>query len=563
MIAWCKQRYRWTTRSSVSGLLSELRVFGDPMLRYSFNQLIRYRKWLAILCAFSALTTAIGLVVPYFTARFIDTVLVGKSVDHLRLFVGFFASICVFEIISGYFSSVYSARIHAETAFHMNLELLRHIQRLPLAFFQEHDSSYLAQRIDNDVNSIVAFALGNIINVFVSIFSLCAASFLLYSISPIWLVLFTGASAVYGTIYFAFRKPLRSWSRLNREAQNNLFSKFSQQFHYIKPIKIHSLYEDFASSLSSSFSRFLDILLYRTKLSFWFSSSGKLSQRMFVLSVFVFGGMAVIRDNLTIGNFVALNSYFSIALGGISYFLGLGRSYQDTSAAYDRILEILNQATEEDGHTILRDIRCISVKDLCFSQGSEPVLNGFSQRFTKGHSYCLVGANGSGKTTLLYLLIGLLKPDSGTIFYNDVPLEEINMAKLRRDSIAFLEQDPLLFNDSLLGNISIGLDDHGSIPDWIERFAMNELVELRESKGLSVDDHNSVISGGEKQRIAQIRTFSKNSHVVLLDEPTTGLDVESIRILRDVITEIKSDKIVVFSTHNRSMMELADFVVRF
>jgi len=550
-------------RSSVSGLLSELRVFGDPMLRYSFNQLIRYRKWLAILCAFSALTTAIGLVVPYFTARFIDTVLVGKSVDHLRLFVGFFASICVFEIISGYFSSVYSARIHAETAFHMNLELLRHIQRLPLAFFQEHDSSYLAQRIDNDVNSIVAFALGNIINVFVSIFSLCAASFLLYSISPIWLVLFAGASAVYGTIYFAFRKPLRSWSRLNREAQNNLFSKFSQQFHYIKPIKIHSLYEDFASSLSSSFSHFLDILLYRTKLSFWFSSSGKLSQRMFVLSVFVFGGMAVIRDNLTIGNFVALNSYFSIALGGISYFLGLGQSYQDTSAAYDRILEILNQATEEDGHTILRDIRCISVKDLCFSQGSEPVLNDFSQRFTKGHSYCLVGANGSGKTTLLYLLIGLLKPDSGTIFYNDVPLEEINMAKLRRDSIAFLEQDPLLFNDSLLGNISIGLDDHGSIPDWIERFAMNELVELRESKGLSVDDHNSVISGGEKQRIAQIRTFSKNSHVVLLDEPTTGLDVESIRILRDVITEIKSDKIVVFSTHNRSMMELADFVVRF
>lgn len=532
------------------------------MLFFPFGYLFHYKRWLIVLFICGILNTFVGLAVPYFTALFIDTTLVGKDVTYLWPFVILFCLIIFFEIFANYYSSIYSAQIHANAAFRMNSDVLFHVQRLPFTFFQKTDSAYLAQRIDDDVNSIIAFALGNIINIFVNTLTLCAASILLFLISPVWLLLFCGAAVVYVTIYLLFRSPLRKWSYLGREVQNEYFSRFTEQFRYIKTIKIHALYQEFLSIFKDSFDCFLDILLSRTKLIFWFSSSGKITQRLFVLCVFLIGGLQAIKGNLSIGNFVAINSYFSIALGSISFFLGLGQSYQDTGSAFQRIKELMGQQMENEGAEIFKNVERISVKDLCLNQGSKKILKNFSHEFVKGNVYCIIGENGTGKTSLLYMLIGLMVPTSGSIKVNGIDMMNINKLAYRRNNVAFLEQEPVIIKGSLARNMRIGHDNAASLDAWIARYNMQEFVSSREKKGFVIDDHLSTVSGGEKQKISQIRAFAKDSPLIFFDEPISALDERGTEILANVIREIKQEKIVIITTNQTAILRVADEIIR-
>lgn len=532
------------------------------MLSFSLEYLLRYKRWLIVLSICSILTTFIGLAVPFFTALFIDTILVGKNVTYLRPFVLLFCFIIIFEVASNYYSSIYSAKIHAEAAFQMNRDVLNHVQRLPFAFFQKTDSAYLAQRIDNDVNSIVAFALGNVINIFVSAFTFLAASILLFLISPMWLFLFWGAIVVYGTIYLLFRRSLRKWSYLSKEVHNEYFSHLTEQFRYIKTIKIHVLYQEFLSILKNSFASFLDILISRSKLSFWFSSSGKITQRLFVLCVFLIGGAQVIKGDLSIGNFVAINSYFSIALGSISFFLGLGQSFQETGVAFQRIRDLMDQQLESEGAEIFEDIEHICVEDLCLSQEDKEILKNFSHEFFKGNVYCIIGDNGAGKTSLLYMLIGLITPTSGHIKYDGVDMREINKTVFRRRNVAFLEQESVLIKSSLTKNMLLGHENADSLETWITKYDMQDFVFTRDDIGFVVDDHLSVLSGGEKQKISQIRAFAKNAPLIFLDEPISALDERGVGILANVIQEIKREKIVIITTNQTAILRIADEIIK-
>lgn len=408
----------------------------------------------------------------------------------------------------------------------------------------------------------MAFALGNIINVFVSIFTFIVAGALLFSIAPLWLFLFLAASLVYGIIYYAFRKPLKNWSLREREAQNLYFSHITEQFRHIKSIKIHVLYEEFHALLKNSFGLLLDILLSRTKLSFWFSSAGRITQRIFILFFFLIGALQVIDAKLSIGNFVAINSYFSIALGSVSFFLGLGQSYQNANAAYQRIKELLEHPIEKEGTELPKVIESITVTALCFGQGETEILKNFSYQFKKGKVYCIIGNNGTGKTSLLYLLIGLLRAQSGSILFNDTPLENIDTALLRRRKIAFLEQEPVLIRSSLKDNMLLGHGNETFLEMWIEKIGMDKFITSRDSSEFIIDDHLSVISGGEKQKIALLRAFAKDAPLLLLDEPLSALDEDGVSRLIEAINQVKENKITIITTHKKEILAAADEIIQ-
>lgn len=533
------------------------------MLKLASKYLLQGKILLLVVSVACLVSAAISIIIPYLTAKFIDTVLIARNLNSLSWFVGLFCVLTIAEIAIGYFSNIYSAKLQAKAAFNLNANLITHTQKLPLGFFQKYNSAYLTQRINDDAHNIVGFVLGNFINIIVNSISLIAVIGILLSIETRIFPWFLAVIALYLLIYILFRKPLRSIALKNKEAQNSFFANLEQQFRYIKFVKINVLYSELALSLRKRFGDLLDIIIKRTKIAYWFSSSGKIAKQAFTISIFAIGGLLVIKGEMTVGNFVVVNSYFAIALGCIMYFLNLGQDYQNSMAAYDRICELLEYPNQPLGDTEITTAGKIELKNIGFSYKDEPLLNNFNYEFLRGNIYGIVGPNGIGKTTLIYLIVGLLKPTTGSIWIDGHNLETINSEYWRKHSVAFLEQEPVLLKDTLFNNLLLGNDNNRDIDKWINRIGLNEFFNDGRDLQYIIDEQLTSISGGEKQKIAQIRTFLKNSSLVILDEPISAIDSEGIEKLAKILKEIKHDKIIIYVTHKRELLVIADEIIDF
>ena len=192
----------------------------------------------------------------------------------------------------------------------------------------------------------------------------------------------------------------------------------------------------------------------------------------------------------------------------------------------------------------------ISVEDLSFSYKNAPIFSDLNLTFRAGKITALIGESGAGKSTLLKLLAGILTPTAGEIFLNEFPTSRIEKNSLL-SKISYVPQAPHLFAATLADNLTIfnTLDDKN-----LQKF----LSELNLPLNLSAKQK---LSRGQLQRLGLIRAFLKNSPIILLDEPTAGLDETTERRVLEFIKEKSLRKTIIIATHRRAVIEFADEVI--
>ena len=177
--------------------------------------------------------------------------------------------------------------------------------------------------------------------------------------------------------------------------------------------------------------------------------------------------------------------------------------------------------------------------------GSVTAIDSLSLRLEASNIIVIVGVNGSGKTTLLRLLAGLEEPDFGSIIITN-SVKKIN--ELRQLS-TLVFQKTTMFNRTVFSNLEFGLKIRGYEKDTIKK-KISEALDIVGLEGFE-NRNAKKISGGEQQRVALARAFLLEPKILLLDEPTSNLDVNSAKIIEKVLQERKkSDNIIVLSTHN-------------
>ena len=195
-------------------------------------------------------------------------------------------------------------------------------------------------------------------------------------------------------------------------------------------------------------------------------------------------------------------------------------------------------------------IHCRDVH-FAFDCGRRPALRGLSFDLDPGEKVALVGASGAGKTTTLNLLLGFLKPDKGRIFVNTTPLTDLHPQSWRRH-IAWIGQHPVLFHGSLKNNILLGRPQASNRE--IEQAARSAGVfdfALHLNQGLDtlVGERGLGLSRGQAQRVALARAFLKDAPILLLDEPTAGLDSQNEAVVLDAMETLSKGKTVLLLTH--------------
>ena len=203
----------------------------------------------------------------------------------------------------------------------------------------------------------------------------------------------------------------------------------------------------------------------------------------------------------------------------------------------------------------------IEINDLKFRYSKEDrAVNGVSLSIEKNEFVCVLGHNGSGKSTLAKLLVGLLKPQEGTIKINDTLLTEESVDDLRHHiGIVFQNPDNQFVGVTVKDDIAFGLENRN-----IESSVMKEKV-LEYAKKVSMDqflEHNpEQLSGGEKQRVAIAGVLAINPEIIIFDEATAMLDPKGVREIIDIINTIKKEKTIISITHNLNEAKYADRVI--
>lgn len=207
----------------------------------------------------------------------------------------------------------------------------------------------------------------------------------------------------------------------------------------------------------------------------------------------------------------------------------------------------------------------ISIKNLSFSRGKKTIYNGLNVDFPKGKITAIMGPSGTGKTTLLKLIGGQLKPDSGSIMFDDQDLSRISskqLLALRQKKIGMLFQTGALFTDlNVFENVAFPLREHTNLSDNIIRdlvLMKLESVGLRGASNMEVSE----LSGGMARRVALARSIAMDPQLMMYDEPFTGLDPIAMGVVLRLISNL-SDSLGLTSllvTHDLEVCEIADYI---
>jgi len=208
------------------------------------------------------------------------------------------------------------------------------------------------------------------------------------------------------------------------------------------------------------------------------------------------------------------------------------------------------------------NIQCQDVY-LAFDDGRRPTLQGISFDLKAGEQVALVGASGTGKTTTLNLLLGFLQPDTGHILVNETPLTDLTADSWRKH-IAWIGQHPVLFHGTIRENILLGRPEASTVE--IDQAVRNAGVldfseHLPEGLDTLVGEQALGLSRGQSQRVALARAFVKNAPILLLDEPTAGLDAENEKLVIEALEELSRGRTVLMATHRLTNIKHADRII--
>jgi len=281
-------------------------------------------------------------------------------------------------------------------------------------------------------------------------------------------------------------------------------------------------------------------------------------------------GVYLIQDlQLSMGGLIAIVILSSRTISPVGQVAGLISTWEQTKVAYKALNDIMAREVERDEskeYISLKNIKgSIEFRQVSFAypNGEGECLKNVSFKVNEGEKFALLGKIGSGKSTILKLVLGLYKPQSGSILIDGVDINQVDPVILR-DNISYVPQEVMLFEGSIKDNVACGVPyiDDESI---IRASKVSSLHEFTQKSPNGYDSHivegGKNLSGGQRQSVAIARAFLKDKPIVLFDEPTNAMDTVSESYSRSNLVTKTRDKTILLVTHKMNMLDLVDNVI--
>lgn len=448
-------------------------------------------------------------------------------------------------------------------------DMFTKVLSLPIGFFTEERKGDLISKMTNDINEIEV-SIMNVLESFIrEPLTLLVVLTSMVLISPqltIFLVLFLPvAGIVIGRVGKSLKKP----SNLAQEQLGKMLGVIDETLVGMRVVKAFNAERHQHlkfMELNNTLFRIRNQISRRKELG------SPLSETLGIIVVCIilwYGGRLIFSGDTSLTGplFIVYIGLFYQIINPLKNLSTALNNVQKGTAALDRIDSLLNapnNITERpDAKSIKSFEDTIELRDVHFAYGDKKILNGINLTIRKGKTVALVGASGAGKSTLVDLVPRFHDVTAGEILIDGQNVRDVKLYDLRR-LMGVVSQDPILFNDTIYNNITLGTG--GASQQQVEEAARiahahNFITNKPDGYQTIVGDRGTRLSGGERQRVTIARAVLKNPPILILDEATSSLDTESERVVQDAINTLMQNRTSIVIAHRLSTVQHADEII--
>jgi ATP-binding cassette subfamily B protein len=499
----------------------------------------------------------------------IDNVLIPRNMRLFPLVAVAFVALGVVEGLISFVDEYLNAWVAERFVLILRSRVFDHLQKLSPTFFQERPLGDILSRLTGDIGAIEQLMLSGLNQALTYLFQIVFFAGALFLLD--WRLALAAFIATPGFLLLArfFSARIKSASRERRRRSGSITSVAEESLHNIALVQAYNQQARESARFRAENLGSFTAQLLATKLEALFAPFTDLLQLIGVLLVVGFGIRELVAGRVTLGGLLVFLGYLSQLYGPISGVGNLVNSIYSAGAGAERIFEVLEAEPEvvdpPDPVPMSRVRGALTVDRLGFSYpgSGRPTLAEISFTAAPGETIAVVGASGAGKSTLLALLLRLHDPFRGSVSLDGVDIRRMSLADLRAN-VAVVLQETLVFDGTVAENIRWGRPDATAAEVAAAARAADAhqfITGLPNGYHTRIGQRGMMLSGGQRQRIALARAMIRDAPVLLLDEPTTGLDAAAAQRVLEPLRRAMGGRTTVVISHNLLTVTDADRIL--
>ena len=514
------------------------------------------------------ISVSLDMLSPQLTRHIVDDVILGGNIDILKfLLIGILGvgiGRCIFQYTKEYLFDITGATIIGD----MRRNLFDHIQSLSADFFDRTNTGELMSRIKDDLDHIwdgLTFVgmltIEVVVHTSIVLFCMFNLNWKL-AILPTACMIITASIAIFmerklDSVYGAISEEN---AKLNTVAEENLagvrtVKAFAREKHEIGKFLSHN-------------KRYYELNMQQSRIFVKYHPYISLITKLLPLSVILIGGALVVNGEMSLGSLTAFIEYSMNIVWPMEMLGWLTNSLSSAMASNKKLKKIYAEVPTITTPDLPEELETVKGK-IEFSHVSfhkadgHDILRDISFTVEPGKTIGIMGATGAGKSTIIHLLQRLYDATDGAIYLDDVNVKDLSLKQLR-SSVSQVMQDTFLFSDTILENVKLGKKKHISL-DTVKKAAEDaqarNFIERMENKYETIIGERGVgLSGGQKQRISIARALAKTTPVLVMDDSTSALDMETEQCIQTTLRELKDTTKIIIG-HRISAVCNADEII--
>lgn len=499
----------------------------------------------------STISGVVGICLTYLVGHFLDLIIAScqerEWVEYIVVYVGLniINRICYIRM------EYQRVSIEGKLSYGMTRKVLKIVYNTSYLNYCKENPAAISQKINNDTGIIASFYVSFFKNIIVQTVStivyllvLIKNSLLIGSLVILMMIAYTG-------VYLISKKLIYRTEKEVIEQKTNYATTLFELIEKSVSIRMNGMSQYHFGCMENDYQNLLRVLKKQIGAYSIYNVLKDILILIFQTALFLAGGRMIRMDSMSVGTLVVMLNYFVYVLGCMEFFLNIGSSYQTVKASEERLKKYLVLDEIPTGKERQRIIEKIELKNLEFAYPGQNRLFDITTEFCMGKIYWIRGRNGVGKSSLVNIMLGIYGTSyTGQVIYNGYRLGEMDYKWFINNNTAVIEQDPYIFDGTIQENIClkgnrIDMDELKALVSQMKLDSLMKFVDMDSTK----HRENKIYSGGEKQKIAIVRTLLSDSCIWILDEPTANLDEESKIIFYKELEQRKKEHIILLISH--------------
>jgi ATP-binding cassette subfamily B multidrug efflux pump len=537
------------------------------ILKRIFSLMGRYKKRTALAAALLIIVIITRLVYPYLTKIVTDEIIQGGKTELLPGIIILILSLTIVRATAVYARAYLFENISQSIIFDLRYQLYTHLQTLPFKFYDENRIGEIMSRMTGDVEGIRNFLAGGAITMLENFIYFTGALTILFTLNYKLALVVLAVAPFLAIAARRFDKVIRPAfgeireqnAVLNTRAQENIagarvvkaFAKEEYEKEYFSKENLKHL--DKNIKVTYIWSKFYPVIEFISQLS--------------PILLLWFGGHMVVRQEITLGTLIAFTGYIWMITGPMRMVGWLVNMIAQAISSGEKIFYYLDLGPaikDREGAGFPSDFKGhVRFEDVSFKYADNLILQDISFDVAPGKTLAIMGATGSGKTSIVNLIGRFYECSKGRVTIDGMDVKDMKLKELRQH-IGYVMQETFLFSETIAANIAFGKPD-ATMDQIIEAAKIAQahdfIMEMPDQYETIVGERGMGLSGGQKQRVAIARALLKNPTILILDDSTSSVDMETEFEIQKGLEKVMKNRTTFIIAHRISSVKDADEII--